>query len=90
MQFLVLLNPLIIGYISFHIIKGMFGDGPSGRILAVLGFIVCAVLYFLLSYWVLIENYSMFWGILLTFGPIILVLIVMLLVYVSSGNKSNN
>lgn len=85
MQFLFYWNPLMIGYISFHIIKRKFGDGPSGRFLAVLGYIVCAVLYFLFSIWILKQG-SMNWENLVIYGPIILV---SLYAYASKGNKSN-
>ena len=86
MGIIVILDMIIIGMLSFYIIKGIFGDGPLGRILGVLGCIICAILYGSLLGW---ANYEaeFFWGIIIFFAPIGLTLLLLLLGYAFGGNN---
>lgn len=86
----VISDSLIMGSISFYIIKKIFGDGPLGRILAVIGCIICGFLYFSLCGWACTSYYiKLFLFLLIVFGPIGFVLLVMLLDYAFKGKKNN-
>ena len=87
MGLIMILDMIIIGMLSFYIIKGIFGDGPLGRILGVIGCIICAVLYGNLVAWADYNVESMFWGIIIIFAPIGLTLLLLLLGYTFGGNN---
>jgi len=90
LEALIMLADMIsIGILSFYIIKGIFGDGPLGRIFGVLGCIVCAFLYGSLVGWANYNVESMFWGSVIFFGPFGLLLLLVLLGYAFGGEKAN-
>ena len=90
MGIILILDIIIVGYISFYTAKVIFGDGPLGRILAVLSCIICAFLYVCLIGWADNTNNSMIIGEWIFFGPIGLTLILLLLTYAFNGKKHSD
>ncbi len=90
MAIIMIIDMIIIGYISFNLVKGIFGDGPLGRILAVLSFIIGAIIYGNLVAWTDSNIESMVIGTLIILGPIGLALLSLLLAYAFDGEKHND
>lgn len=78
---------IIMGALSFNIIKGIFGDQPLGRILAVIGCIFCGFLYFCFALWANNNVESLLLGVIIIFGPIGLILFMALVAYGFNGKK---
>lgn len=72
----------------FYLIKALFGGGPLGRILAVIGSILSGVFYAGLFSWASFEAESMILALIILFGPIGLVLLMLLLNYAFAGQKN--
>lgn len=78
---------IIIGALSLIIIKGIFGNEPLGRIISVLGCVLGGFLYFCFALWANNNVQSLLLGGIIIFGPIIIVLFMVLVAYAYSGKK---
>ncbi len=84
-----IIDMVLVGIVVFVFIKGKFKDSPLGRVLAVIGFIVGVILYLGLLGWADDStSSSIFLFCLIYFGPIAILLIMLLIGYASSGRKN--
>jgi hypothetical protein len=79
---------LIVVTVIFNIIKGMFGENPKGRALAIIGAIITIIGY--LELWDYANYYanSMLLGAIVIFGPIGLAILIFILEYILKGNTN--
>lgn len=87
MGWIVIADIIIMGLLASVIVRAIFGDGPLGRFLGIIGFIAGALLYSSLLGWANngLENSDLISVII--FGPIGLLLLLLLLSYVFAGQK---
>lgn len=84
-----IIDMVLVGTVTFVFIKGKLNDSPLGRVLAVVGFIAGAILYLALLGWADDStSSSIFLFCLIYFGPITILLIMLLLGYASGGKKN--
>ena len=83
-----LLDSVLVGAIAFYAIKKLFGNGPLGRILSVLGSIFFAIFYLGFLGWINQQQHisDVIAGIVF-FGPISCALLLALLKYAFAGSQ---
>ena len=79
---IMILDMVLVGFAVFKIIKGLVHDGKIGRLLAILGSILTSILYGVLIAWAFLNSVQPVPTFFIVFGPILIVLLVLLVGYV--------
>ena len=89
---IIIADVITMGFLASGILRAIFGDGPLGRFLGVIGFIAGALLYGKLLLMNFtgnnLENSDM--ALVILFAPIGLLLLLRLLSYIFAGQKNKS